>query len=332
MTALAGLFDAVLLDLDGVVYVGTQPVPHAAEALAGCRDLGVRCVFVTNNASRTPEQVAEHLEELGVPAQAEDVVTSPQAAVRVLAQLVPAGSRVLVIGGDGIPAALVAAGFIPVSRLADSPAAVMQGFSPDLSWRDLAEASYAVSAGLPWVATNPDLTFPTPHGIAPGNGALVRVVAQTAGREPDAVAGKPEPPLMQEAVARVGGGRALMVGDRLDTDTAGGARVGVPTLHVLTGVDGAAAVLRAVPEQRPTYLGTDLRTLLEPYPAVAISTDGATCGGWRASAERDRLVLTGEGTAIDALRAAAAESWRRTDAGRLLDVSAALATVTGFAG
>lgn len=332
MTVLAERFTAVLLDLDGVVYVGAHAVPHAAEALAGCRGRGVRCVFVTNNASRTPAQVADHLSELGVPAQPSDVVTSPQAAVRVLADLVPAGSRVLVIGGAGIPAALTEAGFVPVSRLADDPAAVMQGFSPDLSWRDLAEASFAVRAGLPWVATNPDLTFPTPQGIAPGNGALVQVVAQTVGRQPDAVAGKPEPPLMHEAVTRVGGGPVLMVGDRLDTDIAGGARAGVPTLHVLTGVDGAAEVLRAVPEQRPTYLAADLRALLEPYPRVVSAGDGTRCEGWSARVDGGRLVLVGEGAPINALRAAAAEAWRGADAGHVLDHGPALATLDAVGG
>lgn len=332
MTALASGFDAVLLDLDGVVYVGTQAVPHAAEALAGCRDLGVRCVFVTNNASRSPDEVARHLADLGVPTQPADVVTSPQAAVGVLATLVPPGSRVLVVGGPGIPAALVEAGFVPVDRLQDDPAAVMQGFSPDLTWRDLAEASYAVRAGLPWVATNPDLTFPTARGIAPGNGALVRVVAETVGRAPDAVAGKPEPPLLHEAVARVGGGRTLMVGDRLDTDIAGGTRAGMPTLHVLTGVDGAAAVLAAVPEQRPTHLGADLRALLAPAAAPVSEPVGSRCGGWLAVVEAGRLHLRGSGDALDALRAASAEAWRAADAGAAPDHGPALTTLADLGG
>lgn len=332
MTALALDFDAVLLDLDGVVYVGTHAVPHAAEALAGCRGLGVRCVFVTNNASRTPEEVAQHLDDLGVPAAGSDVVTSPQAAVRVLAGLVPPGARVMVVGGPGIPAALAEAGFVPVSRLDDAPAAVMQGFSPDLSWRDLAEATYAVRAGLPWVATNPDLTFPTARGIAPGNGALVRVVAETVGRPPDAVAGKPEPPLLHEAVARVGGGRTLMVGDRLDTDIAGGARAGMPTLHVLTGVDGAAALLAAVPEQRPTHLGEDLRALLAPPVAVVSDAGGSRCADWRARVDDGRLDLRGSGAALDALRAAAAEAWRAADRGDVVDHGPALTALAALGG
>ena len=198
-------FDALLFDLDGVVYVGAAPVPHAAESIAAARAAGLACGYVTNNASRSASAVAEHLLDLGIDATIDDVITSPQAAVSLLPDYVPAGSRVLVIGGSGIDDALVAAGYLPVRTLADGPAAVMQGFSPDVSWRDLAEATFAVRSGLPWIATNPDLTFPAPGGIAPGNGALVRLVAETVGRGPDAVAGKPEPPLLREAVRRTAG-------------------------------------------------------------------------------------------------------------------------------
>ena len=165
------------------------------------------------------------------------------------------GSRVLVIGGSGIDDALVAEGYVPVRTLADGPAAVMQGFSPDVSWRDLAEATFAVRSGLPWIATNPDLTFPAPGGIAPGNGALVRLVAETVGRGPDAVAGKPEPPLLREAVRRTQAQRPLMVGDRLDTDIAAGTRIGIPSLLVFTGVTTLAELLAAVPDERPAVPG-----------------------------------------------------------------------------
>jgi glycerol-1-phosphatase len=185
-------FDALLFDLDGVVYVGSEAVPHAAEVITAATARGLACGYVTNNASRSADAVAEHLASLGVPATADDVITSPQAAVSVLSRFVEDGARVLVIGGQGIEHALTDRGYVPVRRLDDDPAAVMQGFAPDLSWRDLAEATFAVRAGLPWIATNPDLTFPTPRGVAPGNGVLVQVVAQTAGRQPDAVAGKPD--------------------------------------------------------------------------------------------------------------------------------------------
>ena len=312
---LAG-FDALLFDLDGVVYVGPAPVPYAAESIASARAAGLACGYVTNNASRSASAVAEHLVELGVDATVADVITSPQAAVSLLPQFVPDGSRVLVIGGSGIDDALVDGGYVPVRALADDPAAVMQGFSPDVSWRDLAEATFAVRAGLPWIATNPDLTFPAPGGIAPGNGALVRLVAETVGRDPDAVAGKPEPPLLREAIRRTRAQRPLMIGDRLDTDIAAGARVGIPSLLVFTGVTTLAELLAAIPEERPAYLGADLRVLLDPYPEVVVDGDRAACRGSGAMLTQGVLGVTVGGSAWDAVRAAAALAWAAADAGR----------------
>ncbi len=329
---LAERFDALLFDLDGVIYVGPAAVPHAAEAIRRVRDLGVECGFITNNASRSARAVAEHLAELGIEAADGDVVTSPQAAVSLLPQFVPDGAKVLVIGGHGINEALMAAGYRPVSSLADEPAAVMQGFSPDLSWRDLAEATFAVRAGLPWIATNRDLTFPAPGGIAPGNGALVQLVAQTAGREPDAVAGKPEPPLLRAAISRLSAQRPLMVGDRLDTDISAGSRVGIPSLLVFTGVATLAELLAASPEERPTYLGADLRVLLRSYPDVEATDDSATCGRARAWMAGGRMQARAGEDPWDAVRAAAALAWRRADLGLptgLDEVLAKLVAATG---
>lgn len=323
---LVDTFDALLFDLDGVVYVGPEAVPFAADAIAAARHRGVSCCFVTNNAARPARQVAEHLNELGVTATADDVVTSPQAAVSLLPGHVPDGARVLVIGGVGIVEALEARGYIPVRSLDDGPAAVMQGYSPDLSWRDLAEATFAVRSGLPWIATNPDLTFPTQRGVAPGNGAFVQVVAQTAGRSPDAVAGKPEPPLLHEAVRRTGAVRPLMVGDRLDTDIAAGTRVGIPTLLVFTGVTTFDEVVRAIPEERPTYLGYDLRVLLDPYPEVTCTDEQSRCRQWTATVVQGGIAVDGptESGPWDGLRAVAALAWRSADRGVVLEAGAAL--------
>ncbi len=317
-------FDALLFDLDGVVYVGPAPVPHAAEAIAAARTAGLACGYVTNNASRSAAAVAAHLIELGIDATVDDVITSPQAAVSLLPDLVPDGSRVLVIGGTGIDDALVDGGYVPVRTLADGPAAVMQGFSPDVSWRDLAEATFAVRTGLPWIATNPDLTFPAPGGIAPGNGALVRLVAETVGRGPDAVAGKPEPPLLREAIRRTHAQRPLMVGDRLDTDIAAGTRVGIPSLLVFTGVTTVAELLQAIPEERPDFVGADLRVLLDSYPDVVASAGTTTCRSSSAKADHGALAVSVGGDPWDAVRAAAAAAWMAADAGQPLRVGDAL--------
>lgn len=323
MTPLCGEFDVLLFDLDGVVYVGPDAVPHAAESIAFARDHGVRCAFITNNASRTASAAAQHLSELGVPCSATDVVTSPQAAVTVLGEFVPPGARVLVIGGSGIAEVLRERGYVPVASLKEGPDAVMQGFSPDLGWRDLAEATFAVRRGLPWIATNRDFTFPTPGGAAPGNGALVELVAQVAGREPDAVAGKPEPPLLREAMDRSGAQRPLMVGDRLDTDIEAGYRVGIPTLLVLTGVTTPEQVLQARPHERPTYIGRDLRVLGRPYPTPVLDPDGrgtqgearARCGVAQVEQDAHRMVVRSGSDPVEILRAAAVLAWSLVDSG-----------------
>ncbi len=324
--ALVSRFDTLLFDLDGVVYVGRGAVPHAAEVIASARQGGVSCAYVTNNAARPPSAVVEHLAEIGIESTVHDVITSPQAATTLLAQFVPAGSRVLVIGGGGIAEALIDRGYQPVTSLGDSPAAVMQGYSPDLTWRDLAEATFAVRSGLPWIATNPDLTFPTPRGVAPGNGALVRVVSETVGRQPDGVAGKPEPALLLEAISRTRASSALMIGDRLDTDIAAGSRVAMSTLLVFTGVATLTELMNAIPEERPTYLGADLRTLLGVYPDVSVTNVESRCGEWVAAIAGNRLELTGPDhePAWDGVRAAAALVWRMTDLGTFVDFRAAV--------
>jgi HAD superfamily hydrolase (TIGR01450 family) len=260
---LAKLYDTALLDLDGVVYRGQDAVPHAVESLNAAAAAGMRLAYVTNNASRTPEAVAEHLDSLGLPVTPGDVVTAAQAVARMIAEQVPPASRVLVIGGEGLRAALRDHGLQAVDTAADEPVAVVQGYRPDTSWTDLAEAAYAVQSGVPWFAANTDRTMPTSRGIAPGNGALVAAVAAATGTWPQ-VAGKPEPALHRETMLRTAARRPLVVGDRLDTDIEGANRAGVDSLLVLTGVTDLAGARAAAPEQRPTYIAQDLRALLDP--------------------------------------------------------------------
>jgi len=305
----AEVFDAALLDLDGVVYVGPRAVDGAPERLAEVRRRGMRLAFVTNNASRPPDQVAEQLRRLGVPAQDSEVVTSAQAAAGLLVERLPAGAPVLVVGGAGLVAALEDRGLRPVRSADDAPEAVAQGYAPEVGWALLAEGAYAVARGVPWVATNLDRTIPTPRGTAPGNGSLVEVIRLTTGREPDAVAGKPALPLHQAAVRRTGAARPLVVGDRLDTDVAGAVAAGTPSLLVLTGVTTPADLLAAPAGARPTFVAESLAGLLEPHPEPLPAGDGWTCGGWTATAAAGGIVLTGEGTRLDGLRALCASAW-----------------------
>ncbi|WAL74453.1 HAD-IIA family hydrolase [Kitasatospora sp. YST-16] len=311
--ALTEAYDTALLDLDGVVYAGPHAIVHAVESLERARAAGMRLAYVTNNASRPPRVVAEHLTELGVPADPADVINSAQAAARLVAEKVPAGSRVLVVGGAGLVEALEERGLVPVRSLEDGPAAVVQGYDPSVGWADLAEASYAVGRGLPWVASNTDLSIPTARGIAPGNGTLVAAVRAATGVEPE-VAGKPLPPMHRETVLRTGAKRPLVVGDRLDTDIEGAFNGGVDSLLVFTGIATPEQVLAAAPEYRPTYLAEDLRGLLEAQPEVAALGGGRFgCGGWTAGAEGGVLALEGAGGRIDALRALCAAAWTWAD-------------------
>ncbi|MGA5127565.1 HAD hydrolase-like protein [Streptomyces pseudogriseolus] len=307
--ALNEAYDTALLDLDGVVYAGGEAIHHAVPSLAAARDGGMRLAYVTNNALRTPDAVAAHLTELGIPAEAGDVITSAQAVARLIADQVPQGSRVLVVGGEGLRVALRERGLVPVESAHDDPAAVVQGYGgPELAWGRFAEACYAVARGVPWFASNTDLTIPSGRGIAPGNGAAVEVVRIATGADPQ-VAGKPLPPMHRETILRTGAERPLVVGDRLDTDIEGAFNGRVDSLLVLTGVTDGAQLLAAPPRHRPTYVDADLRGLLTGQPEVAEAGGGFRCGGWTASAGAGRLELDGDGAPVDGLRALCAAAW-----------------------
>jgi glycerol-1-phosphatase len=301
-------YDVALLDLDGTVYLSGAAIPGAAEALRKASAAGLRLAYVTNNAFRTPAAIAALLTSFGVPAAPQDVVTSAQAAARMLAERLPARAPVLVIGGSGLRMAIRERGLRPVSTAADRPRAVVEGYSPDVSYSILAEGGLAVAAGALFVSSNGDLTLPSRRGNQPGNGSLTQVIATATGVRP-LVAGKPEPPLHHESVLRTGAEHPLVVGDRLDTDIEGAGRVGADSLLVLTGVTGLAEAILAPPGQRPTYLAEDLAGLLEPHPEVSSQDDAFSCGGWTARLDGDRLKLTGGGERIDGLRASCAAAW-----------------------
>ncbi|MBW8483172.1 HAD-IIA family hydrolase [Actinomadura parmotrematis] len=303
-------YDVALLDLDGVVYVGHRPVANAAESLAKARAAGQRLAFVTNNASRTPSAVAALLHRVGVPADAADVVTSAQAAARLLAERLPAGAPVLVVGGTGLRKALYDRGLRPVSTAAERPRAVVQGYTPGLDYGILAEGAQAVQRGALFVGSNRDATIPGGDGAPkPGNGSLLQVIRTATGVEP-IITGKPERPLHHESILRTGAERPLVVGDRLDTDIEGAHNGGADSLLVLTGVTRPLDLLTAVPEHRPTYLAPDLTGLLAAHPEAGADGDARTCGGWTARWAGERLEVTGGGDPYDGLRALAAAAWR----------------------
>ena len=323
---LVDTYDLAMLDLDGVVYIGEQAVPGAAHAIADVRSRGTSVAFVTNNAARPPGVVARHLSDLGVAATAEDVVTSAQAAARLLRERWGAGARIFLCGGEGVDAALREAGLVPTESSSEA-VAVVTGYGPDLPWRRILEASILVRGGMPWVATNADLTSPTSAGIGPGHGAVVRLIEEFSGVRA-VVAGKPDRPLLDETVRRLGGHRPLMVGDRLDTDIEGAHNAGVDSLLVLTGVSGLDDLVGAPPALRPTYLASDLHGLLVAHPAPSYDGGVALCGGWAARAVDGALALSGGGARDDWWRAVAGAAWQHLDAtGQPLHVPEALRSV-----
>jgi glycerol 3-phosphatase-2 len=310
---LSAAYDLAMLDLDGVVYVGTHAVPGVPEHLARLRATGMRCAFITNNASRSPQTVAEHLRELGVPATVDDVVTSAQAAARLLADRLPTSAPVAVLGAEALADEVRSAGLEPVSVEAPEAQAVVSGYGPDVLWREVMRAAVRIRDGLWWVASNTDYSIPTSYGVAPGHGVLVETVSRFAGVTP-VVAGKPQRPLLDETVRRVGGDRPLMVGDRLDTDIAGAVNTGVDSVLVLTGVTGLAELLAARPGERPTYISPDLGGLFTPHPEPRLSGDEVVVGGWRATtAGGRRLEVRGAGSVDDWWRAVAVAGWAHLD-------------------
>ncbi len=306
-------YDGLLLDLDGVVYVGAAAVPRAVLSLRSAAG-AVEIAFVTNNASRPAAEVAEHLRELGLELTEDQVVTSAQVAARMVRRRCGEGARVIAVGGPGVSLALRAEGLVPVASADDRPDAVVQGYGPQVSWTDLAEATHAVRAGAWWVATNRDLTIPTARGVAPGNGTLVQAVRAAVDVEPT-VAGKPEPVAFTESAAAVGTSRPLVVGDRIDTDIEGAVAAGMDSLLVLTGVHGLGDLVALTATSRPTHVAADLDGLHRPALRVVIEGDLARCGADAARLQLGTVEVDDVHDPVAAAWAALALLWAGLDAG-----------------
>lgn len=311
---LAGAYDQALLDLDGVVYLLSQPIPEAAATLAALPGLDCDPVFVTNNASRSPEVVADALRGMDIPAEPEQVLTSAQVVAEILRERLGEGALVLVTGSEALRGAVESQGLVATKNL-QAAQGIAYGMIPTLTWRDLADLTIAARNGALWASTNLDATLPTPDGPLPGTGALAGAIATALGRGPDVVAGKPEPGIYRSALARRPGGRAIMVGDRPDSDIEGANRAGIDSLLVFTGVATPRLALALPPEQRPTYLGWSLAALTEPHPEPDWNdeVDRIECGGWTATLEGKEIRLRGEGSDLDGWRALCELSWAAAD-------------------
>jgi HAD superfamily hydrolase (TIGR01450 family) len=297
--------DCLLLDLDGTVFRGHEPTTGAVETLAGVR---ARVLYVTNNASRGPGEVAEHLHAMGFAAESDDVVTSAQSAANLLAAQLPPGAVVLVVGTDALAAEVRRVGLEPVRQWSDNPVAVVQGHSPHTGWPDLAEAALAIRGGALWVAANVDLTLPSERGLLPGNGSMVAALRAATNREPQ-VAGKPAPTLLNDALARGEFRTPLVVGDRLDTDIAGANAAGLPSLMVLCGVSTADEMIRAAVSERPDYVAADLRSLNTGPDALRVGPHPA----WRVDIGPSEVIVHATGRDFDdplsVVRATAGAVW-----------------------
>ena len=290
--SLIDTYDAALFDLDGVVYLGPEVIPGAAESISELRKQGVRVGFVTNNAARAPKAVAEHLTELGVEAAEGDVVASSQAVARLMASRLPAGAPVLVVGTRALADQITAVGLAVVNSSADAPMAVVQGYDPNMTWPRLDDACHAIQNGAEWYVSNTDATRPTNKGLVPGAGPMMDVVASAVDATP-IIAGKPYPPLMEETVIRLGASHPLFVGDRIDTDIMGASGVGMDSLFVFTGAHGKQDLLDAPENGRPTHIGHDLYAMLAPARSVEVNNDRATCAGVTATVVDGVVELSG---------------------------------------
>lgn len=301
-------YDSLLLDLDGVVYRGGEAVPHAVEAINSASQR-LKIGYVTNNSSRTPKAIAGQLNGFGLKVAEDQIVGSARAGAKLLLERIPKGSKVLVVGGEGLRAECQAVGFEIVSSSSDRPAAVIQGFSPDVSWKDLAQAAFAVQNGAIWIATNQDWTIPLEAGIAPGNGTLVGAVHTAVGILPD-FAGKPFPPIFDQALEQLNISKPLMIGDRIDTDIRGANAVGMDSAVVLTGIATKKELIGAKPEDRPTYIFEDLRGLFEDYPKIKETKRGMKCNKSQVEKLGNKILLVaGDPGSIDTLRAATQLIW-----------------------
>lgn len=322
--AVWGLYDTLLCDLDGVIYEGKDAIVDSVETINEFISKGIPVGYVTNNSSRKPETVAEQLGGFGIAADSESVISSAKTGVDILATLIPAGAKVLVVGGEGLRSRVTEAGFELVQNSDAKPAGVIQGFDPSVAWTDLAEASYSIANGAKWVATNQDWTIPREKGIAPGNGTLVSAVHTAVGQLP-IVAGKPEPAIFRTALEHFGSKKAIFIGDRIDTDIRGANSAEIDSVLVMTGISTRKEVLGVKNEDRPVFIIETMAELLAEYDQPKKTKRGFACKGVEVELLGNKVLVThGDPKSIGALRAACAVIYNSETPIYGLDVETAL--------
>nr|WP_275899496.1 TIGR01457 family HAD-type hydrolase [Bacillus piscicola] len=237
-----------MLDLDGTMYRGKDPIPEAVTFVKSLQSLKIPFVFVTNNSTASPEEVTERLQNMGIPCEAGNVLTSSVAAAAFMSAS-PVKQSAYVIGESGLKEALLSHG---IKEEEDTPGFVAVGLDRQVTYEKLAKASQAVQAGAVFISTNGDAVIPTENGFLPGNGAITSVITIASGKQPMLI-GKPEKVMIDQAVQLLGIPRKkiVLVGDNYDTDILAGIRAGIDTIHVDTGVTAADELLQKnIP---PTY-------------------------------------------------------------------------------
>lgn len=303
------MYDAILLDLDGVIYRGKEPIPGATHALQTWHNTGTPYAFITNNAARDVEEIAQTIASFDIHCTPQHVRTSAQAAAEKLAHDIDTNSAVLVLGSEFLRSCVASHGFsviTPDNRdwlTQNTPAAVVQGFGPSTTWTDISWAITAVRNGAQYRPTNPDKAIPTGRGIMPGNGTFVDIVATFSGATP-VYAGKPEPTMLTQTIDAMGASNPLMVGDQLETDIEAAVAAGIDSALTLTGVTSIDAALRAPQHQRPTRIVSGLPDLLEELPVAEVGPTEARCGS--ASVRVEAGVVARDGDPLLAANAALA--------------------------
>ncbi len=263
--------EALIIDMDGVLWHGDRPQAGIEGFFAILRQLGLPFLLATNNASMTAEQYVTKLATMNVTVAADEILTSGQATAVYLSQhYLPAHTRLFVIGSAGLTQPLRQQGFVLTDIYEEGVDLVVCGLDRDLTWNKLASACYALQAGAQLIASNGDTSLPTEKGLAPGNGAILAALAAATGAKP-LVIGKPEPIIYQQAMQQLGSdpAKTIAIGDRLDTDILGAVHAGIRSALVLSGVSRRTDL--ATLAYQPTWVFEDIGAITAVLQAQALN-------------------------------------------------------------
>lgn len=234
------IIKGLILDMDGVLWRGDQPLADLEDIFFQLKEMDLRVMAVTNNSTKTPAVYLDKLSQFGVVLETWQVLNSSEAAANYLEERFPQGGPVYVVGENGLNQALKEKGFYHQSEIGkeeDSILAVVAGMDRELTYRKIERAAKLIRSGIPFIGTNPDKTFPTPEGLSPGAGVVLKAIETASGVKP-LIMGKPRSEIFQAALDRLGcsSEEVLMIGDRLETDIRGAQLAGCRTGLVFSGV------------------------------------------------------------------------------------------------